>query len=66
MTLACGASASTLVSWKVDDPDEFVQRAAAADVVVRNLPGRGLVRASIGAWSDKSDLERLLALTSSS
>jgi L-cysteine/cystine lyase len=53
---------STLVSWKVDDADEFVQRAAAADVVVRNLPGRGLVRASVGAWSDESDLERLLAL----
>jgi L-cysteine/cystine lyase len=55
--------ASTLVSWAVDDPDEFVQRAAAADVIIRNLPGRGLVRASVGAWSDESDLERVLALT---
>jgi L-cysteine/cystine lyase len=55
--------ASTLVSWTVDDPDEFVQRAAAADVIIRNLPGRGLVRASVGAWSEESDLERLLALT---
>jgi L-cysteine/cystine lyase len=55
--------ASTLFSWTVDDPDEFVQRAAAADVIIRNLPGRGLVRASVGAWSDESDLERLLALT---
>lgn len=54
--------ASTLVSWTVDDPDEFVQRAAAADVIIRNLPGRGLVRASVGAWSDESDLKRLLAL----
>jgi L-cysteine/cystine lyase len=58
--------ASTLVSWSVPDPDEFVERAAAADVVIRNLPGRGVVRASVGAWSDESDLERLLALTSSS
>ena len=57
--------ASTLVSWAVDDPDEFVQRASAAGVVIRNLPGRGLVRASVGAWSNDSDLERLLALTSS-
>jgi L-cysteine/cystine lyase len=57
---------STLVSWSVPDPDEFVERAAAADVVIRNLPGRGVVRASVGAWSDESDLERLLALTSSS
>jgi L-cysteine/cystine lyase len=54
---------STLVSWTSDDPDEFVQRAAAAGVIIRNLPGRGLVRASVGAWSDESDLERLLALT---
>ncbi|HEX4734371.1 MAG TPA: aminotransferase class V-fold PLP-dependent enzyme [Thermoleophilaceae bacterium] len=55
--------ASTLVSWSVDDPGEFIQRAAAADVVIRNLPGRGLVRASVGAWSNESDLERLLAVT---
>ncbi|MEA2494641.1 MAG: L-cysteine/cystine lyase [Thermoleophilaceae bacterium] len=56
--------ASTLVSFHVDDPEAFVARAAAAGVVIRNLPGRGLVRASVGAWSDESDLERLLALTS--
>jgi L-cysteine/cystine lyase len=55
---------STLVSWSVPDPEEFVRRASEAGVVVRNLPGRGLVRASIGAWSNDSDLERLLALTS--
>jgi L-cysteine/cystine lyase len=54
---------STLVAWHVDDPDELVARAAAEDVVIRNLPGRGLVRASVGAWSSESDLERLLALT---
>jgi selenocysteine lyase/cysteine desulfurase len=57
--------ASTLVSFEVEDPEGFVERAAAADVVIRQLPGRGLVRASVGAWSDESDLERLLALTSS-
>jgi L-cysteine/cystine lyase len=56
---------STLVSFTVPDPEEFVQRAADAGVAVRHLPGRGLVRASVGAWSDESDLERLLALTSS-
>jgi L-cysteine/cystine lyase len=54
---------STLVSFSADDPDGFVERAAAAGVVIRNLPGRGIVRASVGAWSDESDLERLLALT---
>jgi selenocysteine lyase/cysteine desulfurase len=55
---------STLVSFSSADPEAFVERAAAAGVVIRNLPGRGLVRASVGAWSDESDLERLLALTS--
>ena len=55
---------STLVSFSVPDPEAFVERAAAGDVIVRNLPGRGLVRASVGAWSDESDLARLLALTS--
>jgi L-cysteine/cystine lyase len=56
--------ASTLVSFTVPDPEEFVERAAAAGVIIRHLPGRGLVRASVGAWSDESDLERLLALIS--
>ena len=57
---------STLVSFSAADPETFVERAAAGGVVVRHLPGRGLVRASVGAWSDESDLERLLAVTSSS
>jgi L-cysteine/cystine lyase len=57
--------ASTLVSFEVPDPEAFVERAAGAGVLIRHLPGRGLVRASVGAWSDESDLERLLALTSS-
>jgi hypothetical protein len=35
---------------------------AAAGVVVRQLPGLGLVRASVGAWTSDEDLERLLAL----
>jgi selenocysteine lyase/cysteine desulfurase len=55
---------STLVSFESADAEGFVERAAQAGVVVRHLPGRGLVRASVGAWSDESDVERLLALTS--
>ena len=35
-------------------------RVAAAGVVVRDLPGTPLVRASVGAWNDEGDLERLL------
>lgn len=53
---------TTLVSWHEDDAAAFVQRALAHRVIVRDLPGRDLVRASVGAWNDASDLERLLAL----
>jgi selenocysteine lyase/cysteine desulfurase len=53
---------STLVAFAVDDPGGFVERAAAAHVVVRSLPGTHWVRASVGAWSNEDDLERLLAL----
>ncbi|MDX6720193.1 MAG: L-cysteine/cystine lyase [Solirubrobacteraceae bacterium] len=52
---------TTLVAWHDDDPPAAKDRLAAAGVVVRDLPGRGLLRASIGAWNDASDLERLLA-----
>jgi selenocysteine lyase/cysteine desulfurase len=51
---------STLVSWRSDDQEAEVERLAAAGVVVRHLPGRGLVRASVGAWSSEEDLERLV------
>ncbi len=52
---------STLVAWRDDDAAGTVERLGTADVVVRELPGRGLVRASVGAWNDDDDLERLLA-----
>jgi L-cysteine/cystine lyase len=55
---------TTLVSWVEDDPPGFVGRAGAAGVVIRNLPGWPYVRASVGAWNDENDLERLLALLS--
>jgi L-cysteine/cystine lyase len=53
---------TTLVSWREDDAATFVQRAATHRIVIRDLPGRGVVRASVGAWNDESDFERLLAL----
>ena len=34
---------------------------AEAGVVIRDLPGTGFMRASVGAWNDDSDLERLLS-----
>jgi L-cysteine/cystine lyase len=53
---------STLVSWKVDDPDAEVARLAEAGVVVRSILSHGLVRASVGAWSDEEELSRLVEL----
>jgi len=38
-----------------------IDRLAEGGVVVRNLPGTSLLRASVGAWNDDADLERLLA-----
>ena len=52
---------TTLVSWEEHDPAAARDRLAAAGVVVRNLPGTRYVRASVGAWNDESDLERLLS-----
>jgi selenocysteine lyase/cysteine desulfurase len=52
---------STLVAWEDDDPEATRDRLRAAGIVIRNLPGTRLVRASVGAWSSEDDLERLLA-----
>ena len=51
---------TTLVAWEVDDPAAVSRRLAADGVIVRDLPGTGFVRASVGAWNDEGDLERLL------
>jgi L-cysteine/cystine lyase len=51
---------TTLVSWRSEDPEGDVARLGERGVVVRFLPGRGLVRASVGAWTSDDDLERLL------
>jgi selenocysteine lyase/cysteine desulfurase len=50
---------STLVSWRVEDPEAEVERLAGAGVIVRSIPGRGLVRASVGAWSSAQDIETI-------
>jgi L-cysteine/cystine lyase len=54
---------STLVSWDVDDPGSEVERLAAAGFALRELPGSGTVRASVGAWSSEAELARLAELT---
>ena len=51
---------TTLVSWHDADPPATRDRLAAAGVILRDLPNTGLLRASVGAWNDESDLERLL------
>ena len=52
---------TTLVTWECEDAVAANERALAAGVLIRNLPRRELLRASVGAWNDESDLERLLA-----
>jgi len=53
---------STLVSFTSEDPAGERERLAEQGVIVRNIPGRPWLRASVGAWNDESDLDRLLSL----
>jgi selenocysteine lyase/cysteine desulfurase len=54
------AGHSTLVSFRSDDPEGAVGRLAERGVIVRDLPGTGLVRVSCGWWTSDEDLERLV------
>ncbi len=57
---------STLVSFRPpSDPTELVTNLAERGVVVRELPGRNLVRASCGWWTSDDDLQRLVDALSS-
>jgi L-cysteine/cystine lyase len=51
---------STLVSFSSAEPPAERVRLAAHGVVVRDIPKRSLLRASVGAWNDERDLERLV------
>jgi L-cysteine/cystine lyase len=52
----------TLVAWRSNsDPRKLVASLYERGVVVRDIPGRELLRASCGWWTDESDIERLLA-----
>lgn len=51
---------TTLVSWEDDDPAATAARLAGAGVIVRSFPGLPYLRASVGAWNDESDLDRLM------
>jgi selenocysteine lyase/cysteine desulfurase len=52
---------STLVSFASPDPAEERAQLAQDGVVIRDIPGRPWLRASVGAWNDERDLERLIA-----
>ncbi len=51
----------TLVSWHTQgDPTETVKRLFERGVIVRDIPGRNLIRVSCGWWTNEEDIERLL------
>lgn len=56
------AGQATLVSFRVrGEPSAATAALHARGVVVRDLPGRDLLRASVGWWNDETDLEELVA-----
>jgi selenocysteine lyase/cysteine desulfurase len=55
------AGQGTLVSWRWDgDAKEAARRLADDGVIVRDLPGTGLLRASCGYWTSDEDIECLV------
>jgi L-cysteine/cystine lyase len=53
---------ATLVSFRPHgDPAEQAVAAYETGVVIRDLPGTGLLRASCGYWTSEEDIERLVA-----
>jgi len=58
------ANQGTLVSFRIPgEPIEIVKAAGEQQIVIRNLPD-GWLRASVGWWTDDSDLERLAEFVS--
>jgi selenocysteine lyase/cysteine desulfurase len=56
--------ATTLVAFHSPDPDAELEQLAGNGVIVRSIPGRPWLRASVGAWNNEDDLQQLLtALT---
>jgi L-cysteine/cystine lyase len=53
---------ATLVSFRPHgEPAQVVERLFGEGVVVRDIPGSGLVRVSVGYWTSDDDLDRLLS-----
>ena len=57
---AVGRGGATLVSFASPDAEGERLRLAEQGVAIRNIPGRPWLRASVGAWNDEGDLERLV------
>jgi selenocysteine lyase/cysteine desulfurase len=55
---------TTLVSFTSAEPEQERERLAELGCIVRNIPDRPWLRASVGAWNDEEDLDRLLAALS--
>jgi L-cysteine/cystine lyase len=55
---------TTLVSFPSPDPPGERALLAERGVIVRNIPDRPWLRASVGAWNDEDDLDRLLVTLS--
>jgi L-cysteine/cystine lyase len=51
---------TTLVSFTSRDPPAELARLAERGVILRNIPQTDWLRASVGAWNNEEDLERLL------
>jgi L-cysteine/cystine lyase len=51
---------TTLVSFQSPDPEAERAKLLEQGVVVRDIPGRPWLRASVGAWNDEGDLQRML------
>jgi selenocysteine lyase/cysteine desulfurase len=51
---------TTLVSFESPDPEREREHLFRHGVIVRNIPGAPWLRASVGAWNDEDDLDRLL------
>jgi L-cysteine/cystine lyase len=53
---------ATLVTFRYEgDTAEAAKRIAEQGVVIRDMPGTGWLRASVGWWTSDEDLERLVA-----
>jgi selenocysteine lyase/cysteine desulfurase len=52
---------ATLVAFRAEDPVALVAELFEQGVVIRDMPGTGLARASVGWWTSEDDLVRLVA-----